>query len=141
MENRKAFIGMTTKPTSKELVAALGPTSTVWNQLMDSLTDELGVLDQEWNSVKPVKYGWSFILKVKKRRIIYLNPRAGSFQAMFILSDKAMAAARASKFPKSIVKIFGEAPHHPEGTGIRITVNNEKLLPAIRKLASIKRAN
>jgi hypothetical protein len=57
------------------------------------------------------------------------------------LGDKAMDAARASNLAKPIVKILDEAPHYPEGTGVRLMVKNAKDLPAISKLARIKLAN
>ena len=141
MDNPNALIGKTSEPTSEELAAVLGPTSSLWNQLVGSLAVDLGNPVQEWNSVNPQKYGWSFILKVKKRRIVYLSPCAGHFRVSFVLSDKAMAAARSSKLPKSIVKILEEAPHYPEGTGVRLTVKNAKIMPAIRSLAKIKLAS
>jgi hypothetical protein len=140
MENLNAFIGKTTRPTPEELAAVLGRTSTLWAQLVDALTSELPITEQEWNSYSP-KYGWALILKVKKRRIVYLSPFAGCFQASLILGDKAMAAARAGNLAKPILKILDEAPHYPEGTGIRLMVKSAKDLPAVRKLAQIKQAN
>lgn len=140
MEVLNAFAGKTTEPKSTELTAALGSTSALWNQLVDSLLADLHSADHQWNSYSP-KYGWSFIIKVKKRRIVYLSPRAGCFQVTLILGDKAMGIARQHPFPKPILKILDEAPHYPEGNGIRITVKDAKLLPAIRQLAKIKLAN
>ena len=140
MENQNAFIGKAEMPTAEELKSVLGSTSGLWSQLVDSLAAELGNSDGEWNSLKP-KYGWSFILKVKKRRIVYFSPFSGCFQVSFILGDKAMAAARATPFAKAMVKILDEAPHYPEGNGVRILVEDAKPLPAIRKLAQIKLAN
>ena len=140
MESLNVFKGKLTKPTSEELATALGPSSALWNELLQLLAADLDRSEQEWHSSNP-KYGWTLIVKVKKRRIVYLSPFAGYFQASFILGDKAMAAARAGNLAKQIVKILDEAPHYPEGTGVRLAVGNEKDLPAIRKLAKIKLAN
>jgi hypothetical protein len=140
MESMNAFTGKTSQPTSEELAVALGPSSVLWNQLVSSLSDDLDRLEQEWHTYSP-KYGWALILKVKKRRIVYLSPCARCFQASFILGDRAMAAARAGTLAKPILKILDDAPHYPEGTGVRLTVKSEKDLPAIRKLAKIKLAN
>ena len=140
MDVPNAFIGKTDQPTAEELSAALGPTSTLWRQLVDSLAKEQGIVDQEWYSLKP-KYGWTLLLKLKKRRILYLGPCAGCFRASFILGDRAVAAARASNLPKPLLKLLDEAPHYPEGTGLRLVVKSARDLPAIRKLAQIKMAN
>jgi hypothetical protein len=140
MEILNAFAGKTTEPTLAELAAALGQTSALWSELVDSLTIDLGNPQHEWNSYSP-KYGWSFIIKVKKRRILYLSPFAGYFQVAFILGDKAMAVVRTSKFSKLITEIIDKAPRYPEGTGIRINVKTAKPLPAVRQLARIKLAN
>jgi hypothetical protein len=140
MDTPNAFIGKATQPTVGELSAALGPTTTLWNQLVDSLCKEQAGICQEWHSLRP-KYGWTLLLKLKKRRIVYLGPRAGCFLVAFILGDKAMAAARESSLSKPVLKLLDEAPHYAEGTGIRLTVKNAKDLPTIRKLAKIKLEN
>jgi len=139
MDAPNAFIGKTTMPTAAELSAVLGETTKLWAELIDSLAKEQG-LDQEWNSFKP-KYGWTLLLKLKKRRIVYLGPCVGCFRASFILGDKAVAAARASNLPKRVLLLLDEAPRYPEGTGLRLLVKTARDLPAIRKLAQIKLAN
>lgn len=139
MDAPNAFIGKTTMPTAAELSSVLGATALIWAELIDSLIKEQG-LDQEWNSFKP-KYGWSLLLKLKKRRIVYLGPCVGCFRASFILGDKAVAAARASNLPKRVLLLLDEAPRYPEGTGLRLLVKTARDLPAIRKLAQIKLAN
>jgi hypothetical protein len=135
-----AFIGKTSIPSTQELSAALGPSLALWNDLVDSLLAEPGVTEMEWNSLKP-KYGWHLIAKSKKRRIAYFGPCTGCFWVSFILGDRAMAAARTGSFSKAVVKILDEAPHYPEGTGVRLLVKNARDLAAIRKLAKIKLAN
>lgn len=140
MDHPNAFIDKSKAPTAAELASALGPTAGLWNQLVEALTAELGITEQEWYSLKP-KYGWTLLLKCKKRRIVYLGPCDGCFRVSMILGDKAMAAARATNLPKYVVKLLDEAPHYPEGTGLRFLVKNAKDLPAIRKLAQIKLAN
>jgi hypothetical protein len=52
-----------------------------------------------------------------------------------------MAAARQANLSKSTLKLLGEAPRYPEGTGLRLLVKSAKDLAAIRKLALIKLAN
>jgi hypothetical protein len=127
-----AFIGKTEAPTDAELSAALGATRALWDQLVNDLH-----LDEEgWKSYSP-KHGWSYRLKRGKRRIIYMVPAQGAFEAAFILGDKALAAARESKLPKKVL----DGTRYPEGTGIRVEVKSAKELVLVEKLAAVKLAN
>jgi hypothetical protein len=139
METPNAYIGKTTLPTAKEITTVLGASAALWKQLVDWLAEQ-GVVEQEWKSSSP-KYGWSLLLKLKKRTIVYLSPCAGCFRASFVLGDRAVAAARQSDLAKSTLKLLDKAPHYAEGTGLRLMVKDPKDLTAIRKLALIKLAN
>jgi hypothetical protein len=97
-------------------------------------------LDEEWKSISP-KYGWSLRLKLKKRTIVQLSPCDRCFRVAFILGDRAVKVTRQSDLPKSTFKIIHDAPHHAEGTGVRLEAKKPGDLGAIRKLALIKLAN
>jgi hypothetical protein len=131
-----AFIGRTKPPTDEELSTELGAARALWDELLT----ELALPIQEWNSYSP-KAGWSLKLKLKKRTIVYLAPCHGSFRVAFVLGDKAMEAARQVKLPKAVLKIIDEAPHYPEGTGVRLEIAARKDLAAVKKLAEVKLAN
>jgi hypothetical protein len=140
MDLPNAFIGKTAQPTPDEVSAALGVTSTLWSDLLDWFSKEKSVGVREWKSSSP-KYGWSLLLKLKKRTIVYLGPCDGCFRVSFVLGDRALAATRTSTLSKPILKILAGAPHYAEGTGVRLIVKSAKDLPAIHKLAQIKLAN
>jgi hypothetical protein len=99
-----------------------------------------GAVEQEWKS-SSAKYGWSLLLKKKKRTILYIGPCDGCFRASLVLGDRAVAAARQSDLSSSALKLLDEAPRYAEGTGLRLIVKSLKDLPTIRKLALIKLAN
>jgi hypothetical protein len=140
MELPNAFIDKIEQPTSEEVTAALGSSATTWKELIDWLGEEKGVTDQQWSSISP-KYGWTLRMKLKKRNIIYLGPCDRCFRVSFVLGDRAMAAARQSKLPKSVLKALDEAPHYAEGTWVRLMVSTSKDLAPIRILAAVKLAN
>jgi hypothetical protein len=140
MEPVNAFIGHFTQPSPQEIAAALGATAALWQQLIDWLAAEHAIADREWKSTSP-KYGWSLLLKLKKRTIVYLGPCDDCFRASFILGDKAVAAARASDLPKSVVEVIDASRRYAEGTGVRLLVKRPADLAAVRKLAQIKLAN
>lgn len=135
-----AFIGKSKKPTDADLVVALGPSKKLWDQLVSGLADEIGANVQEWSSYSP-KAGWSLRVKHKKRTIAWLAPCSGCFRVAFVLGDKAMKAARQNRLPKQVLKALDEAPRHPEGTGVRLTVKAAGDLDAIRELAAVKLKN
>jgi len=131
-----AFIGRTKPPTDEELSAELGVVRALWDELLA----DLALPVQEWNSYSP-KAGWSLKVKQGKRTIVYLAPCHGSIRVAFILGAKAVAAARASRLSKALMKIIDEAPRYPEGTGVRLEITTRRHLPAVLKLAAVKLAN
>jgi len=134
-----AFVGRKAQPTDKDVAEALGPAKTAWDQLVKDMAQELG-LDQGWKTYG-AKCGWSAQLKRGKRNIVHLGPCQGCFAVVFILGDRAVKAARASRLGRTAEKLLDKAPRYPEGTGIRLEVKGPKHLPLIRKLAQIKLDN
>jgi hypothetical protein len=135
-----AFIGKLKKPTRADLTKALGPTKSLWDQLLAELADQFDLTDQEWISYSP-KYGWSLRLKRKKRNILYLAPYPTSIYVAFILGDKAVKAACHSKLPKRVIKIIDAAKKYPEGTMIRLELKKHKDIDIVKKLTAIKLDN
>jgi hypothetical protein len=138
---KNAFIGRETKPSDADVSAALGPAKETWDHFLDGLARDHAVEGREWKSYAPKKWGWSLRVLRKKRTIVWLSPGAGGFNVLFILGDKAMAAARAAKLPKSVAQAIATAPKYPEGTGVRLVVKSPRSLAALKKLAAIKVGN
>lgn len=141
MEYTNAFIGRPDRPTEAEVAAVLGETANLWDDFIRWMAQEEGVAGQEWKGVVVKKYGWSLRLKQKSRNIVYLGPGKGCFLASFVLSDKALEAAKEAHLPKVVQDALAAAPKYPEGNGLRLVVQRAADLPAIRKIAAIKVAN
>jgi hypothetical protein len=135
-----AFIGRTRIPTDADVAAVLGPAKSLWDSIVVEMAQELGLADREWKSYG-AKYGWALRLKRGKRNIVHLAPCHGCFDVLFILGDRAVSAARASRLGRAATKLIDEAPHYPEGTGVRLEVSRAKDVPLIKKLARIKLQN
>lgn len=140
MEIQNAFIGKTVQPSNEEISQALGPSADAWEQFISWLAQEHGVTVPEWNSYS-IKHGWALRLKLKKRNIVYLSPCKDCFRVAFIFGDRAIEAARQTRFSQAASNAIKEATKYPEGTGIRLIVNRTRDLSAIRKLAAIKLAH
>jgi len=134
------FAGQAKKPTEKAVESILGPSHSLWNELVEDLQSDLKIDTAEWHSAS-VKYGWSLHLQLKKRNIVYLGPRNGWFMAAFALGDKAVAAARKSNFPPEVLKTIAEAKRYPEGTAVRIEVRTSEDAAAVKELAKVKIEN
>jgi len=139
MDLPNAFVGKKSQPTSKEVAAALGPAAVAWNELTAWLTAQ-GIACKEWQSISP-KYGWSLRPKLKARTILYLSPCERCLRVSFVLSDKAVAAARARALPKNLLAEIAQARRYAEGTGVRLIVKEPGDLASIRELVSIKLAS
>ena len=80
-------------------------------------------------------------MQLKKRNIVYLGPRTGSFMAAFVLGDKAVAVARKSELPAYVLDMIAEAKRYAEGTPVRIEVSKPKHVELVKILAKIKVEN
>jgi hypothetical protein len=139
MNVQNAFIGHAGVPTAAEVDTALGSAAPLWHELV-AWAHSHGAEGEEWKSGS-VKHGWSLRLQHKKRNIIYLVPAEGCMGIAFILSDRALAAAKQAHLPKHVLEELEHAPRYPEGNGLRLTVRRHGDLAAIEKLAAIKLAN
>jgi len=135
-----AFIGRTKAPSDADLAAALGTVKPLWDEIVVGMAEELGLTGSEWKSYG-VKHGWALQLRRGKRNIVHLAPCEGSIRVLFILGDRAVAAARATKLGARAAKLIDDAPRYPEGTGIRLEVSRPRQIPLVRKLARIKLDN
>jgi hypothetical protein len=140
MEYVNAFKGQENRPTVLEIATALGPTADLWEQFVQWMADEEGVTEQEWKGIVVKKYGWSLRLKQKSRNIVYLGPGVGCFMVSFVLSDKALAAAKKTNLPNAVAAVIAAAPRYPEGNGVRLIVKRAADLRAIQRIAAIKLA-
>lgn len=135
-----AFIGLAQAPSDFELSQALGGSRKLWDDLLAELSGSFGLATSDWHSYSK-KAGWSLRVKKGDRNIVYLSPIEGRFMASFALGDKAMAAARASRLPKSAIAMLDAARRYAEGTAVRIDVKKGTDLAVVRKLVEAKLAH
>ena len=136
MDFPNAFIGKKTQPSAKDLAATLSDSMGVWKELITWLTAK-GISCKEWHSISP-KYGWALRPKLKSRTILYMGPCASCFRVSLVLGDRAVAAARTSDLPKTLLKEIAGARRYAEGTGIRLLVKTAEDLEPARTLVEIK---
>lgn len=140
MDLPNAFIGNTNPPMAEDLANKLGISLAAWSELISWLREK-GIASGDWQSVSPKKYGWALRPALNKRTILCLGPCEDCFRVSFVLGDKAIASARNSRLPKSLLKEISEAKRYAERTGIRLMIRKPADLAAVGKLLEIKLAN
>ena len=133
------FIDNTYKPEQKDLIAALGKTYNLWQDIINLVYLKYPNAVSDWN-FPGQKYGWSFKIKDKKRAIIYLLPRDKRFLVAFNFGQKAFEKIMDSNISEEIKHSLESAKVYVEGRGIRIEVKNRKSLKDISQLIDIKLA-
>ncbi|MFQ5694418.1 MAG: DUF3788 domain-containing protein [Terriglobia bacterium] len=128
------------EPKDTNIADALGRTKRFWDDLKDHLAQRLGTLSEEWKFYGK-ESGWTLRMKRKRRTILYLVPRKGSFIVVFVFGERAVEAARKSTLPRSILAIINDATRYVEGRSFRVGVRRKKDLDSIKELVAIKMAN
>jgi hypothetical protein len=135
-----AFDEKARPPREDELMATLGKTYVLWNELKRRITSQFAPLSIEWvSSSKATR--WGLRLKQEKRAVLYMTPCQGYFLASFALGEKAVKAAKTSGLPASVLEVIDSAKKYAEGRGVRLEVRSAGDIQNIEKIAQIKMAN
>jgi hypothetical protein len=128
------------KPRADDLKSVLGRASAHWNALIAHIAAEHTPLEETW-SFSGASWGWALRLRHKKRTVLYMTPCKKHFLVGFALGEKAVAAARDSALPDSVVAMIDDAKKYPEGRAVRLEIRNKKDLENAKQLAAIKMAS
>lgn len=139
MEDISIFTDKSIVPNDKDLIDGIGNTYDVWHQIMDLVYQQYPEGKEDWN-YPGKKYGWSFRIKDKKRAIIYFLPRSNYFKVAFVFGDKALKAILETSISDTVKNDLLSAKKYAEGRGVSIVVNNDSVIPDIKKLIEIKLA-
>lgn len=77
----------------------------------------------------------------RQRVILYMTPQKDQFLVSLALGERAVAAAHAAKLAPSVLQVVDAAPRYAEGRAVRLCVRGSRQLPALARLAEIKREN
>jgi Protein of unknown function (DUF3788) len=135
-----AFTDRSHQPTQVDLEATLGKTFRLWNDLQARLAARLSSPSTLW-AFGGKSIGWGLRLKSNDRIVLYLTPCHDHFLVSFVLGPRAVAAARASTLPASIISAIDGARRYAEGTGVRFEIRHRQTLQDMEALAVIKMEN
>ena len=125
------------EPGAADLTRVLGPSETVWHELVSRMGAAYGPLTEDW-SFSGAKYGWSVRLKQKKRVVLYLIPQINAFLVGIVLGDRALTLIRRDDLGPGVLSLIDEAPRYGEGTGFRIPVASAGDIPDIEVIIEAK---
>ncbi len=132
------FVEKSKKPTAAALSSALGSTADSWTGFLEYVHEQHSPVTEEW---KFMKSGWVLVPKRKTRTVCYLFPAEGYFTVAFVLGEKAVEAARASKLPKKILADIEAAKPYVEGRGFYVEAKKPADLKHLIALVDIKLAH
>jgi len=130
----------TTAPTNSDLRAVLGRAHPFWGTLLARVREHISPIAEVWAYTNATT-GWGLRLRHKDRVILYMTPQQTQFLVSFVLGEKAVAAAQATRLPAAIRDAVAAAPRYAEGRGVRVAVRSARQIPGLVALAEIKWRN
>jgi hypothetical protein len=131
------FEDKASRPSHEDVATAVGETKVLWEAIVGYIEKAYGSCTEEWKHYGKAS-GWTLLLKLKKRTILYLFPQSGFFVVQFVYGEKAVQKALGSDLPEVIVGRIKEAPFYVEGRSFRVDVKCQADVNWIMKLVDIK---
>jgi len=117
----------------------MGKAKSHWDALVASVRKIEPKAEVEWRFYKP--YGWTFIIRNKRRNLMYLRPANGEFLASLAMGETAVRAAQTSDLPAELIAEMLAGPKYPEGRPARVTVRTAAQARMVAKLVTLKVRN
>jgi hypothetical protein len=127
------------QPSAANLTKTLGRTARYWTALVTQALDAARGAESAWKYY--ASGGWVYLVRVKRRNLLYLRPLAKGFLASFALSEPAIAAARATDLPPGLLAMLAAAPRYPEGRAVRIAVTSAATAAQAAQVLALKAAH
>ena len=132
-----AFDDRSAPPTERSLAVALGASLVHWRALIAFASERYAPLVVKWGFTS-ASTGWGLRLQRAGRVLLYMTPREGHFLASTALGEKAAAAARARRVPKTLLAVIDAAPRYAEGRGVRFEVKRTTDRRCVEALLELK---
>ncbi|MCP4593062.1 MAG: DUF3788 family protein [bacterium] len=125
-------------PQDSDLARVLGRSKKHWDNLRAHALDADPAAKPEWKYYSK-KSGWTFLLRGKRRNVLYMRPVAKRcFAAGFMFGKRAVQAVEESDLPADVVEAIRQAPQYPEGRMVRLDVTTAADVKIAKKLLALK---
>lgn len=121
-------------PTTAELHAALGGSTSAWPQIVSGLDEAFGPLELEWRP-SDLAFGRLCLVRRRGKPLVYLLPMAGQLLVGVVLNGYAFQCAMRSELRPAIKQMLADARPTGEGRGIRFVVKSEADIAEVMTLA------
>ena len=121
-------------PTTAELHAALGRSTSAWPQILSGLEELAGPLTLEWRP-SDLAFGRLCVVRHDVLALTYLIPMAGQLLVGVVLNGYAYQLAMASALRPAIKQMLADTKPTGEGRGIRFVVKSESDVAEVMTLA------
>jgi hypothetical protein len=123
-----------TPPTTAELHAALGHSTSVWPQIISGMEEAFGPLTLEWRPSE-LAFGRMCLVRRRNKTILYLMPMAGQLLVGVVLNGYAFQLAMRSNLRSAIKQMLADTRPTAEGRGIRFVAKSEADIAEVLTLA------
>jgi len=128
-------------PQDADLARVLGRTKRHWDNLRAHALDADPTAAPEWKYYTK-KSGWTFLLRGKRRNVLYMRPTGKHrFAVSFVFGKRAVQTAEQSDLPEHVVEMIRQAPQYPEGRGVRLEVATAADVKIAKRLLAIRMDN
>lgn len=119
-------------PDEAALADALKDRKTLWDQIL-ALCGGSG----EWKFYTKAA-GWTYPVKLGKRTLFYMLPKAGCIRLTFVYGPRAVEAAGSAGLPAQVLSDLLQATPYVEGRSVAISVTTAADIDTVQKLLRLK---
>ncbi len=134
--NEPTFPDKRCRPQDADLARALGRTKRHWDDLA-ACAAASPEAKPEWKHYGK-NSGWVFVVRGKRRNLMYLMPHDKWFGANFAFGEEAVQAALDADLPAAVIELIRQAPIYPEGRAVRLQVRSAADAKVAKELLKIK---
>ncbi len=132
-----AFSDKTHQPTDAEVLEAIGPRLSIWQELVHFVREKYPI-QEDFKFLYGKNYGWALRFRIKGKLLISLYPAEGGFTVQVNLSSEAIEKAQRMKLGKNVQQAIARAHPYPEGRWLFIPVESEKDYRDIQRLLALR---
>ena len=134
------FTDKSHRPTDSDLAKVLGRAKRHWDSLQAHALSAIRAAKADWKHYAG-KSGWVFVVRDKRRNLLYMRPLDKRFMASLAFSQQAVTAAEQSDLPDHVIEMIRTSPQYPEGHAVRLEVKTAADAEVVQKLLLMKVSN
>jgi hypothetical protein len=132
-----AFADRKHPPTQDEMLSAIGPQLSAWQELIQFIRDTYPS-DEDFKFLYGKKYGWALRFRIRGTLLTSLYPTQGGFTVQINLDPAAIEQVQGMKLGENVQQAIAEATPYPEGRWLFIPVESEADLQDVQQLLALR---